>query len=279
MLHLSIALILALLTAGQSRGEGKLRLAPAAESSSRPSAESRLFVLSIGINDYPGENHLRYATRDARQLVQVLRNKARGAYQSVQTRLLTDQEADREHILEGFTWLKNEVAPHDLAVIYYSGHGSKNPRNGFFLVPFGFRDDRPRATMVSGTELNQAARAVRGSTLVLLDSCFSGAILNEPGGGDTGPTAASSARPGPVYLCASRGNELSDETDRLKHGTFTKALIEALSGKADANHDGVVSLGEVQAYVRKRVRRLSANEQHLVVGGTGLSRSIALSRP
>src|SRR5205823_5562681 len=149
------------------------------------------------------------------------------------------------HILEGLTWLQKEVTPSDMAVIFYSGHGAKDPKHGFFLVPFGFRDARPVQTMVSGKELKRAAGEVRGQTLVLLDCCYAGAILNESAKGHAPSQAASPARPGPVFLCAARKGETSDESSQLKHGTFTKALLEALSGKADLNHDGDVTLGEV----------------------------------
>src|SRR5262249_47363961 len=39
----------------------------------------------------------------------------------------------------------------------------------------------------------------------------------------------------------------------ITNGFFTRALLEGLQGKADANNDGVVTLAEVNAYVAKRV--------------------------
>lgn len=43
---------------------------------------------------------------------------------------------------------------------------------------------------------------------------------------------------------------------------FTKALVEGLTGKADANRDGTVTLAELDAYVADRVQELTAGRQH-----------------
>jgi len=55
---------------------------------------------------------------------------------------------------------------------------------------------------------------------------------------------------GVLVLASSEGRELSQEDDASKNGVFTRAVVEGLSGKADANGDGVVTFQELSLYVR-----------------------------
>jgi hypothetical protein len=59
----------------------------------------RLFVLAIGINAYPAQERLNYAVKDAQDVTQVLRAKGRKVYSAVESKLLTNREADHQGIL------------------------------------------------------------------------------------------------------------------------------------------------------------------------------------
>ena len=67
-----------------------------------------------------------------------------------------------------------------------------------------------------------------------------------------------------LVLASSEGRELSQEDDASKNGVFTRAVVEGLSGKADANGDGVVTFEELSLYVADRVKELTKNTQHPV---------------
>jgi hypothetical protein len=45
------------------------------------------------------------------------------------------------------------------------------------------------------------------------------------------------------------------------NGFFTQALIEGLSGKADMDHNGTVTLAELDAYVAGRLEQISNGKQ------------------
>jgi len=71
---------------------------------------------------------------------------------------------------------------------------------------------------------------------------------------------------GAVVISSASGNEYALEGEQWKNGVFTYALLNGLkSGKADANHDGTVSVGELQAYMIEEVRRLTAGGQNPTV--------------
>ena len=71
----------------------------------------------------------------------------------------------------------------------------------------------------------------------------------------------------------------SAESSLVEAGFFTRALIEGLSGRADANRDGVVHLHELDAYAARRVRDLSEGRQHPVTARPAAVRSFPLTRP
>jgi hypothetical protein len=47
-----------------------------------------------------------------------------------------------------------------------------------------------------------------------------------------------------------------------KNGAFTKVLIEALRRDADDNHDSMISMSELTAYIWDHLPRLTGYQQH-----------------
>ena len=57
-------------------------------------------------------------------------------------------------------------------------------------------------------------------------------------------------RTGSIIFSASHAGELSLESSKIQNGFFTHAILEALgSNLADTNHDGNISIDELEAYV------------------------------
>ncbi len=70
-------------------------------------------------------------------------------------------------------------------------------------------------------------------------------------------------RTGAVVLASSRGEELSYETDEVKNGLFTEALLLALtSAEADLDRDNVLSIQELRTFVTQFVAASSNELQH-----------------
>ena len=63
-------------------------------------------------------------------------------------------------------------------------------------------------------------------------------------------------------LTQSSGREFAYETAEIKNGVFTSALLQGLSGAADADKDGRVRVSELRDYVGRRVRELTAGQQN-----------------
>ena len=92
-------------------------------------APPAVWAVLVGINDYieyvdePGGD-LRGAERDARSIRQVLVERWKVPPENIH--MLLNRDATREAIRKSFQeWLGQRVKPGDLAIFYFSGHGSK----------------------------------------------------------------------------------------------------------------------------------------------------------
>ena len=67
---------------------------------------------------------------------------------------------------------------------------------------------------------------------------------------------------GTIVISASSGLEYAIESNTLKNGVFTYALLEAISQKkADYNFDERISIKEIELYLPKRVSELTNGKQ------------------
>jgi WD40 repeat protein len=243
-----------------------------------------LHVLAVGISSYPGPLKLDYAAKDAQDFTAKLQEVGAPLFRKVNLRLLTNEQATRQNILSGWTWLRREATQRDVSVFFYSGHGAKDETGNFHFVPIDGDPQDLIATAVSGSQFKDALPTIPGRVLVLLDACHAGAA-----GGDrrkaVGGLADDLVRDlatddyGAIVMCSSMGSEFSMESDEHQQGYFTLALNEALAGKADYNRDGFVYLTEVDAYLADRIKVLTQGKQHPVTAKPATIRSFPLSKP
>jgi hypothetical protein len=84
---------------------------------------------------------------------------------------------------------------------------------------------------------------------------------------------------GAAVLCPCRGKKIAIEEPGAKLGYFTQALVEGLSGAADAVKDGTVWLHELEAYVGPRVNELTTGVLSPVTARPAGLRSFPLAKP
>jgi WD40 repeat protein len=250
----------------------------------RPDVElPRLYVLAVGVSDYPGDLKLNYAAKDAQAVEQVFREKSRLMFQKVETRLLTDREATRGGVLKGLNWLRKEMTQRDVAVFFFAGHGQKDSDGRFYLLPVDVDTDNLVATGVADDDLKKMLAGMPGRVIALLDACHAGAV-----GGDRRRALSALTDDlvrdlvtddyGVVTMASAMGREFALESNQERHGYFTLALVEGLSGKA-SNKEGVVYLAGLDAYVTDRVKELTGGRQHPVTAKPTSVRSFPLAKP
>jgi WD40 repeat protein len=234
-----------------------------------PPTTHRLFALVVGIAEYAkAEYKLSFADDDARAVAALLRGQKGKTFETVEVRDLIDQAATLDALIDGLQWLDESVGPEDTAVVFFAGHGV-NDREYFFL-PYDANLARPVATMLSQSQLQGIITRLRGQVLLFLDTCRAGAVF---GGSDddrrrrvdvTALVNGLTTSPrGLVVFSAAQGRELSQERPAWGHGAFTKALLEALQGGADAqgNRNGEITIAELDSFLTDRVRELTDRAQ------------------
>jgi outer membrane protein assembly factor BamB len=241
---------------------------------------ARLHVLTVGISEYGDKARnlrLHFAARDAQDVASALLNtQGGGLYAEVKPMFLHDGEADKHGIADALAAMDRNMTSstgQDLAVVMFSGHGTMID-NQFYLVPYGadsstmahLKADAIPATEFKG-EIEKLAQHWR--VLVLLDACRSAGLMSMSSGTNAHPAAdvlrsvmnASNV----TVLTSSTADKVSREDEKWGHGAFTKVLLDALtaSDDVDTNHDGVISMSELTAYIEKRLNQLTDGEQQL----------------
>jgi uncharacterized caspase-like protein len=242
---------------------------------------ARLHVLTVGVSDYGDKAkdlRLKFADRDAQDVANALVNtQGGGLYAEVKPMFLHDREADKAGIFDALAVMERNMggsAGQDLAVIMFSGHGTMID-NQFYLVPYGADNSTPsrlKASAIPAAEFQGeiAKLAQHGRVLVLLDACRSEGLIGKPG---TNALSAADvlmrsalAASNVTVLTSSKADKLSREDERWEHGAFTKVLLDALSGSADdidTDHNGVISMAELTAYVANHLSQLTGGDQQL----------------
>lgn len=140
-------------------------------------ANNDLYMLAIGINNYPGASKLDFAAAAAEAMTKLLqRQEGAGLYRQIHTRLLTDRGARRQDVMQGLRWLRDNVRPIDVVMVFYAGHGIRDPEGRFYLLPadMNFRD-LPHSA-ISEDEPKEGLAELPGRVLLLLDACHAGKV-------------------------------------------------------------------------------------------------------
>jgi hypothetical protein len=191
----------------------------------------------------PSDPELVFATSDAEKMRDLF--VTYGGVRPTDAVLLTDATA---HAVErALANAANRIAAiqadgHDAVFLfYYSGHGDDR---GLQLGTTRIEHENLR------TAFERTGATVR---IAMVDACQSGGLVRRKGGTRGEPFSLpeahlESAR-GSAIITSSAASELSQESREIGGGFFTHFLHTALSGAADGDEDGQVTLHEAYAYV------------------------------
>ncbi|MGP1521589.1 MAG: caspase family protein, partial [Treponema sp.] len=222
-----------------------------------------LYVLTVAVNKYRDrELQLKYAVPDAEAIIKGFESQKKSLYQNILTFNLFDGNVTKEGLKTLFQELSKKVEADDVFVFYIAGHGMTYEDGDYYYLPSDFRYTGSESIAKGGISKNDLTRFLSlikaGKTLVLLDTCNSGSFLDSSARGLTEKTAID-------RLTRSTGHAtIAASTDRQSamegyegHGIFTYILVEGLSGKADKDGDGFITLQELSAYAEEEVPRRS----------------------
>lgn len=231
-------------------------------------AQTDLFILSVGINDYKNSQYnLKYAVPDAKAFAKAIKRGGDTLFSSVKHIEVLNKDASKDGIQAAFDQIQQEIGPEDVFVFYYAGHGvmssGENPE--FYLVCHDVTnlygdDEMLKSKAYSAKQmLDNSVEILASKQLFVLDACHSGGALNslaQRGGGREKALAQLARSSGTYFLTASQDAQFANEAGDLKHGLFTYALLEILSGKGD-NGDKKITVTEIKSHAEDRVPELS----------------------
>jgi hypothetical protein len=190
------------------------------------------------------DRQLQFATTDAKKISSVFQEL--GDFQPSRCYLLSNP--DVKQVEKTFDELKGRVKEIQESgkkvecFVYYSGHGSNDALhiNGTIL---------PHRELLSIVDSLHA-----DLTVVIVDACYSGALVTDKGISITGPLSLkltdTLSVQGTILLTSSSSDQTSHESVDIGGSIFTHHILSALRGAADYDRNGEISLSEAYSYAR-----------------------------
>ena len=225
----------------------------------------KLYVLAIGVSKYEDKNlTLGFAAKDAKDFGESLLKQKDGLYRDVVVKILTDEKATRDEIIDGFDWISKETTSKDVALVFLAGHGINDSGGVYYYLPVNANLDRLRRTAVPFTEMKNTVASLAGKTILFIDTCHAGNVMGARAGRPdiTGVVnELASAENGAVVFASSTGKQYSFEDPDWGNGAFTKAAVEGINGKADYTGKGRITINMLDLYISERVKELTKGKQ------------------
>ncbi len=193
---------------------------------SRPDkSTSKLYFLGVAVN-YTERTNDTYA-RDAIHIGStLLKNNSFADYEE---KFLLGKNATKSNILEQLKYIANTVGEEDVAIVYIGAHGS-TLKSKYYFCPYDYMPNNP----IWGHEIKNTLEKIKGTLILILDTCHSGGILNEWNGSEN-----------ILIICACQESECSNG----RH--FQNILLEAMQ-HSDTNNDAYISVQEIIDYLVPR---------------------------
>lgn len=222
----------------------------------------RLLVLAFGVAEYSAENisNLKYSAKNAVDFSAALEELQGKPFSSVQIRAVTDDKATRQGVMDGLMWPRQQNAgAEDFTMVFMSGHGALDKLGAYCFLTSDAVPEKLSETAVRYEDIRQSLKGLAGHRFLLLDTCHAGAAY----GGDESNTfsetrlayddvlrnAANDFSSGIVTIASCLPHEVSLEDDAWGNGAFTKALVKAVSGRADLNANGEITVSEMETFI------------------------------
>jgi Caspase domain len=131
-------------------------------------------LFAIGINAYEHFMPLSNARKDIEDISKVLVENYYFETQNI--RLLCDEEATKDNIIDELDDLRKKVKSDDRLLIYYSGHGFTDEDRGFW-IPVNAKRDKV-SSYLANAEVRDIIQSIKARHILLIsDSCFSASLL------------------------------------------------------------------------------------------------------
>ncbi len=211
------------------------------------SARGKVYLVAVGIADYPGDkNNLRFTVNDAKDVAWLF-----GKSKDTETVLLTDKDATAENIRQKASELYRRADSEDRVIFFFSGHGY---RGGFNAYDGKLGYDDVKHAMALGKAKCR---------MLLADACYAGKIRTAKRNGNMSGDNDDKH----LYFLSCRSSEKSMEAAGAGRGVFTMVLVKGLRGGADSDGNRIITAQELFTFVSSNVAKLTKDKQHPVMWG------------
>ena len=219
--------------------------------------------LVVGVGQFRESSiaRVKYATRDAEQAATYLRSI--GGIPHARVRTLLDSHALKSDLAEALEeWLPKLVGPTTVVYISVTGRGVVDPISG--AVSMLLFD----SMATTGTRLYSLRRLQESlerlpiqQAVVMLD------LSLEPASGAESAAMAvplwgqeGAVKDKIMWMIGNRGLQESHSYDPGQHGLFAYQWLKGLGGAADLDRDGTILAGELCAYTKGQVLKISQEQ-------------------
>jgi uncharacterized caspase-like protein len=220
------------------------------------------WAIVIGIDDYQHWPKLEYASRDAQAIADTLTGQL--GFPSSQVIVLKDGQATRNNILAAFhdRLADEHTQKNDRVFVFFAGHGATRKlasgRDLGYIIPVDSQPDEFATDAIAMTDVQNIAESMQAKhVLFVMDACYSGLGLTRGGPSSSSFLRENARRIGRQMLTAGGADQQVADGGPNGHSVFTWVLLQALSGKADLNGDGLITGTELAAYVAPAVSAIS----------------------
>jgi uncharacterized caspase-like protein len=257
---------------GQGEDPFQLATSPSAPAAATGAVHTK-WALVVGISRFndKGLPRLNFASKDAKDFAAALLDPNVGRFSSSNVHSLVDGEVTTKQLKQELNWLARSANdPKDLVVIFLSSHGTPRNKDTAEVNYIATSDtevepeDNLFATALPMVQISDIVRTrIKAQrTVILLDTCHSGAAAARTGSGVADVAASDAALDrirrgvGRAILTSSLPDEKSYEGTPYTNGYFTHFLLEGL--RKDGGHDSVEQL---YAYLKQNVSKAAGSIQ------------------
>jgi Caspase domain len=265
---------------GTQSGSSARGIIPEAPNRPPEKRAAKLYAVVIGISRYDQSGssigNLKFADKDAMGFLDFLKSPSGGGLGDDSVTVLLNEQATTQNVRHALFTFLTAAQPQDTVVIYIAGHGAPDPhdpRNLYLLTADSKPDDMGGTAFPMWQMQDVFERVLKAKRVITIaDTCHSFGFSGVRSGdnGQRGNNlinqymqhyAAKGAR---AVITASDISEPSFEDTQWGegHGVFTYFLLKGLKGEADRNHDGIVTAGELFAYLRRVVPEATGGKQN-----------------
>ncbi len=228
--------------------------------------EPRLYILSIGIDQYRDNTiNLKYAVKDSKDIKEKLLKQAATIYQpqNIHHELLTDREATKTNITGKINELSRVIKPQDSFILFVAGHGVLL-QNQYYMLTSEYEGKVTDTNLISSNEIVDMSKKIKSlSQLFIFDTCHAGGVDYLLSGLYDARMSVLAKKMGLHIYASASGKQVA--MDGYKdNGLFTYTLLDGLNNnkKADKNKNGKVSIVGLGEYSKKMTTSISRQIGH-----------------